>query len=461
MKINQRLKIERQKRNISRKTLCSILFEHIHKSFNIQTITNWENGKSDVDTDVIIFLSNFYTIPISDLANEDVDLEYKNSQNYAKIGRTLTDYLGTPDLTSFLQKYQIVRQHDWVPLPKYDIIMRVYSIYLSSDRTNCIACLEAFRTCESWMSTTAHSAISDLAGVIYDDSAGHISITDPRDPIKSTDSNFIQEIESLRGDLDLFLEYKDGDLDDCLLDPMPQKLNQRLKVLRLKNGLSQEALAENINVSRRTISNWESSDIPPRYNACRLLAKELNVSLDVLLKGDPYFHQPIDSLGNGIAKLTGASTTEEIKNKFYICEKETTLLIPRRCTERFTYLVKQQLTRATTNQDFKKILDYMRSFLFSWYKLNYINTLFSLGASIRCLEALQYLSISSPFLNNFSKTYPNIPGEFYRNALFIGNTIMINEQNNISTSITTVKNSVNHFLNEYNYDLSFSHKNYK
>lgn len=49
---------------------------------------------------------------------------------------------------------------------------------------------------------------------------------------------------------------------------------------------SQEELAENIFVSRQTISNWENNKNYPDVKSLLLLSSLLNVSLDILIKGE-------------------------------------------------------------------------------------------------------------------------------------------------------------------------------
>ena len=45
---------------------------------------------------------------------------------------------------------------------------------------------------------------------------------------------------------------------------------------RKKNNLSQEQLAEKINVTRQTISNWELGETSPNHEQLKLLSKKLN-----------------------------------------------------------------------------------------------------------------------------------------------------------------------------------------
>ena len=55
---------------------------------------------------------------------------------------------------------------------------------------------------------------------------------------------------------------------------------------RKKNNLSQEQLAEKINVTRQTISNWELGETSPNPEQLKLLSKTLKISIDELLDND-------------------------------------------------------------------------------------------------------------------------------------------------------------------------------
>ena len=61
------------------------------------------------------------------------------------------------------------------------------------------------------------------------------------------------------------------------------KLSEKIYTCRKKAGLSQDALAEQIGVSRQAISKWENGEAVPETSKLPGLAKALGVSIDWLL----------------------------------------------------------------------------------------------------------------------------------------------------------------------------------
>ena len=64
------------------------------------------------------------------------------------------------------------------------------------------------------------------------------------------------------------------------------ELNTKLKEARSPAGLTQEEVAEAIQVSRQTISNWETGKFYPDILSVIKLSDLYAISLDELLKGD-------------------------------------------------------------------------------------------------------------------------------------------------------------------------------
>ena len=63
---------------------------------------------------------------------------------------------------------------------------------------------------------------------------------------------------------------------------------------RKKNQLSQEQLAESLNISRQSISRWETGETLPGIDNLISLSGLLDISLDELITGEPYLHFPFD-----------------------------------------------------------------------------------------------------------------------------------------------------------------------
>lgn len=68
-------------------------------------------------------------------------------------------------------------------------------------------------------------------------------------------------------------------------------LQEKILYLRKKAGLSQEALAEKLGVSRQAVSKWETGDATPELSKLVLLAKEFNVTTDWLLSDDDAYEK--------------------------------------------------------------------------------------------------------------------------------------------------------------------------
>lgn len=64
------------------------------------------------------------------------------------------------------------------------------------------------------------------------------------------------------------------------------RLSDKISKLRKQNGMSQEDLAEKLNVSRQAISRWEKGSAMPDANNILQISKLLGVTTDYLLNDD-------------------------------------------------------------------------------------------------------------------------------------------------------------------------------
>lgn len=60
-------------------------------------------------------------------------------------------------------------------------------------------------------------------------------------------------------------------------------LGQRINELRIAHGWNQVQLAEKLNITKQTVSNWENDNIQPSIEMLIRIAKLFHVSTDYLL----------------------------------------------------------------------------------------------------------------------------------------------------------------------------------
>lgn len=76
------------------------------------------------------------------------------------------------------------------------------------------------------------------------------------------------------------------------------EIGKKLKDARMRSGFTQESVAEKINVSRQTISNWENEKSYPDIISVIELSNLYSISLDELLKGDEKMMEHLEESTN-------------------------------------------------------------------------------------------------------------------------------------------------------------------
>ncbi|WP_342756055.1 helix-turn-helix transcriptional regulator [Kineothrix sedimenti] len=60
-------------------------------------------------------------------------------------------------------------------------------------------------------------------------------------------------------------------------------IGDKIKLLRTEKGITQEALAENLNVSRSAIAKWETNSGVPEVSNLKIISKLFDISVDELI----------------------------------------------------------------------------------------------------------------------------------------------------------------------------------
>ena len=144
------------------------------------------------------------------------------------------------------------------------------------------------------------------------------------------------------------------------MNRIKELLGKRIKELREKRGYTQQQLAEKVDVTRQTISNWELGETSPNPDQLKLLSKALNISIDELLNND-IKQVLVEKVNNteklaeiiikilkvlGIIFIVGFTITIFInimfgdkKDSMTIKENQTVLLNCQLNGEKYTYLI--------------------------------------------------------------------------------------------------------------------------
>lgn len=64
------------------------------------------------------------------------------------------------------------------------------------------------------------------------------------------------------------------------------EVREILKNLREKNNLTQEEMAQKVNITRQAVSRWETGETQPNPEMLKILSREFDVSINTLL-GSP------------------------------------------------------------------------------------------------------------------------------------------------------------------------------
>lgn len=93
------------------------------------------------------------------------------------------------------------------------------------------------------------------------------------------------------------------------------EFNNRLYKLRKQSGMSQEELANRLNVSRQTISKWEVGDSTPDLEKLVAISDLFHISLDELVSGKGLSKNDEEEKNDDKKNESNDSANEDEKNK--------------------------------------------------------------------------------------------------------------------------------------------------
>lgn len=93
------------------------------------------------------------------------------------------------------------------------------------------------------------------------------------------------------------------------------KFNEKIVVLRRRNGFSQDDLADKVGVSRQSVSKWELGECEPNIEKIKSLAQVFNVTINYLLDDDLDNDERQQSLTNAEASLNKEENKQQNTEK--------------------------------------------------------------------------------------------------------------------------------------------------
>lgn len=104
-------------------------------------------------------------------------------------------------------------------------------------------------------------------------------------------------------------------------------LSEKIRDLRKKAGLSQEELAEKLDVSRQAVSKWELGAAVPTADKLLEISDLFGVSLDHLMREEPRDHDKLNDHDNSEDRVADVSVHEKTSVKAHVFRKAAAIFL--------------------------------------------------------------------------------------------------------------------------------------
>ncbi len=123
---------------------------------------------------------------------------------------------------------------------------------------------------------------------------------------------------------------------------------EKLKLIRKERNVTQEELAEMLEVSRQAVSKWESGNGYPETEKLIMISNELNISLDYLLKDEAVLEEKEKEEPKAVVYVSGGGIAIPTWNneKVVVCHavKSSKIMFPSKDEPGFVLLGVDKVT---------------------------------------------------------------------------------------------------------------------
>lgn len=229
----------------------------------------------------------------------------------------------------------------------------------------------------------------------------------------------------------------------------------KLKEERKRKQWTQNVLAEKIGVSREVVGRWERLESIPTLKNCKKICRVFDITMDYLIKDE------IDTkdnqlkymkLGKDILDLANERYSIDFIRKYHIIAKEEVFAIPRKKGLDFLSKVRSNLEKEDIGEDRRDLRNYMRKFIFSWYKFDKVRFQLAKSQKLKSLEMNAVLFSQDEIESNIVEDYPERPVMLLRD-------LMVNRLEKYLCEEYSI--DVNSISKDYEFENEISEQTYK
>lgn len=229
----------------------------------------------------------------------------------------------------------------------------------------------------------------------------------------------------------------------------------KLKEERKRKQWTQNVLAEKIGVSREVVGRWERLESIPTLKNCKKICRVFDITMDYLIKDE------IDTkdnqlkymkLGKDILDLANERYPIDFIRKYHIIAKEEVFAIPRKKGLDFLSKVRSNLEKEDIGENRRDLRNYMRKFIFSWYKFDKVRFQLAKSQKLKSLEMNAVLFSQDEIESNIVEDYPERPVMLLRD-------LMVNRLEKYLCEEYSI--DVNSISKDYEFENEISEQTYK
>lgn len=395
MKVSTKLIYERKRQNLTKSELAKKLNSTFKTaSYSKKFIAKLEENDEIWNFNILDEISYNFGLTISEFLNKKWNLY--NEEELVDITCHIKQYFDegiislrtTKSFSDLIHNHEIVHNNNWIPLPRYDIILQIYHDYYKKnfhDESNDTISYRAERILEKLeLFAPLHETKNSFPFRISHDIAGHTSVTDKREPV-----NFLNLVNRIESSLSTIKEFYE-DAYPYFSDNNKEGL-KKLTSYRKHQDIDYDQINNKLNISPESLISWENNEKSPKISDVLKVCNYLGIKIDILSSYSLENQNDINSrpISEQLLTLSNTYDLNNFRNNYFFSERKSILLLPKSRYEQIYQHLEHKLTKEIGA---KKAFATMGDFLYNWYEFNKLRELlfYQLDGETLKTNALMY-----------------------------------------------------------------------